>query len=116
MIAERTGTERVNSKTIARWSAYLEELHARIAPRFLRPEVRTRAYRYLTGLLADVRRKNSWQMAEAIGEARPRGVQHLLNDAHWDADEVRDDLRDYVVEHFGDERSGVLIVDESKAF
>jgi SRSO17 transposase len=52
-------------------------------------------------------------MAEAIGEARPRGVQHLLNDAHWDADEVRDDLRDYVVEHFGDERSGVLIVDET---
>jgi SRSO17 transposase len=116
MIAERTGTERVNSKPIERWSAYLEELHARIAPRFLRPEVRARAYRYLTGLLADVRPKNAWQMAEAIGEARPRGVQHLLGDARWDADEVRDDLRDYVVEHFGDERSGVLIVDESKAF
>jgi SRSO17 transposase len=113
MIAERTGTERVNSKTIERWSAYLQELHTRIAPRFLRPEVRARAYRYLSGLLADVRRKNSWQMAEAIGEVRPRGVQHLLNDARWDADEVRDDLRDYVVEHFGDERSGVLIVDET---
>src|SRR5918994_2255831 len=52
-------------------------------------------------------------MAEAIGEARPRGVQHLLNDAHWDADGVRDDLREYVVEHFGDEESGVLIVDET---
>ncbi len=103
MIAKRTGTERVNSKTIERWSAYLEELHARIAPRFLRPEVRARAYRYLTGLLADVGRKNSWQMAEAIGEVRPRGVQHLLNDACWDADKVREDLRDYVVEHFGGE-------------
>ncbi len=113
MFSERTGTERVNSKTIERWSAYLEELHARIAPHFLRPEVRQRAYRYLTGLLADIRRKNSWQMAEAIGEARPRGVQHLLNDARWDADEVRDDLRGYVVEHLGDERSGVLIVDET---
>src|SRR5215204_4772407 len=52
-------------------------------------------------------------MAEAIGEARPRGVQHLLNDAHWDADAVRDDLREYVVEHLGDEISGVLIVDET---
>ena len=52
-------------------------------------------------------------MAEAIGEAKPRGVQHLLGDARWVADEVRDDLRDYVVEHFGDERSGVLIVDET---
>ena len=89
---------------------YLEDLHARIAPRFLRPEVSQRAYRYLSGLLADVRRKNSWQMAEAIGEARPRGVQHLLNDARWDADLVRDDLREYVVEHLGDEASGVLIV------
>jgi SRSO17 transposase len=91
----------------------LEELHARIAHHFLRPEVRQRAYRYLTGLLADVRRKNSWQMAEAIGETRPRGVQHFLNDARWDPDAVRDDLREYVVEHLADERSGVLIVDET---
>jgi hypothetical protein len=81
MIAEQMGTQRANSKTIERWSAYLEELHARIAHRFVRPEVRQRACRYLAGLLGEVRRKNSWQMAEAIGEARPRGVQHLLNDA-----------------------------------
>ena len=107
------GNERANSKTIEQWSAYLEKLHSRIANRFLRAEVRERAYRYLTGLLADVRRKNSWQMAEAIGEARPRGVQHLLNDACWDPDAVRDDLREYVVEHLADERSGVLIVDET---
>jgi SRSO17 transposase len=113
MIAQQMGTESVNSKTIERWSAYLEELHARIAHNFLRAEVRERAYRYLSGLLADVRRKNSWQMAEAIGEARPRGVQHLLNDARWDPDAVRDDLREYVVEHLGDEHSGVLIVDET---
>ncbi len=86
---------------------------ARIAHRFLRPEVRQRAYRYLSGLLGEVRRKNGWQMAEAIGEARPRGVQHFLNDARWDADTVRDDLREYVVEHLPDERSGVLIVDET---
>ena len=113
MIAEQMGTQRASSKTIVRWSAYLEELHARIAHRFVRPEVRQRAYRYLAGLLGEVRRKNSWQMAEAIGEARPRGVQHLLNDAHWDADAVRIDLREYVVEHLGDEDSGVLIVDET---
>jgi SRSO17 transposase len=113
MSAEQTGTGRASSKTIARWSAYLEELHARIAHRFLRPEVRQRAYRYLTGLLGDVRRKNGWQMAEAIGEARPRGVQHFLNDARWNPDIVRDDLREYVVERLGDERSGVLIVDET---
>ena len=113
MSAEHTGTRRAGSKAIERWSTHLEELHARIAHRFLRPEVNQRAYRYLTGLLADVRRKNGWQMAEAIGEARPRGVQHFLNDARWDPDAVRDDLREYVVEHLRDERSGVLIVDET---
>jgi len=113
MIAQQMGTESANSNTIERWSAYLKELHSRIAKRFLRPEVRERAYRYLSGLLADVERKNSWQMAEAIGEVTPRGVQHLLNDAHWDPDAVRDDLHEYVVEHLGDEHSGVLIVDET---
>jgi SRSO17 transposase len=111
--AEQTETAQASSKTITQWSTYLEDLHARIAPRFLRPEVSQRAYRYLSGLLADVRRKNSWQMAEQIGEARPRGVQHLLNDARWNAELVREDLRGYVVEHFGDEASGVLIVDET---
>ena len=94
MIAEDTGNKREIPTSLKQWSTYLDELHARIAHRFLRPEVRDRARRYLSGLLGDVRRKNSWQMAEAIGEARPRGVQHLLNDAHWDADAVRDDLRE----------------------
>ena len=98
MIAEQSGNERANSKTIERWSAYLEEVHSRVARHFLRSEVRERAYRYLGGLLEDVGRKNSWQMAEAIGEGRPRGVQHLLGDARWDPDAVRDDLREYVAE------------------
>jgi hypothetical protein len=39
-------------------------------------------------------------------------MQRLLNDAVWDADKVRDDLRGYVVEHLGDP-GGVLIVDET---
>jgi SRSO17 transposase len=102
MIAHQMSTESANSKAIERWSAYLEELHSRIAHRFLRPEVRERAYRYLSGLLDDVGRKNSWQMAETIGERRPRGVQHLLNDARWDPHAVRDDLLEYVVEHLGE--------------
>ena len=58
-------------------------------------------------------RKNSWQMAEVIGEGDPQGVQRLLNAAKWDADLVRDDLGEYVVEHLGDEESGVLIVDDT---
>jgi SRSO17 transposase len=101
------------NSTIERCTACLEDLYTRIAQRFVRPEVRDRANRYLAGLLGEVRRKNGWQMAEGMGEDRPRGVQHLLNDACWDADAVRDDLREYVIEHLGDRDSGVLIVDET---
>ena len=52
-------------------------------------------------------------MAEQMGEMGPQGAQRLLNAARWDADAVRDDVREYVIEHLGDEQSGVLIVDES---
>jgi SRSO17 transposase len=89
------------------------ELHARIGRRFARAEARERAGRYLAGLLERVERKNGWQLAEAIGEPGPRGVQRLLSAATWDTDGVRDDLRDYVVDHLGDEATGILIVDET---
>jgi SRSO17 transposase len=98
---------------IGRWSEALDDLHGRIAHRFARSEARERACRYLLGLLGRVERKNGWQLAEVIGEDDPLGVQRLLNSAKWDADAVRDDLHEYVVEHLGDEQSGVLIVDET---
>ena len=99
-------------RQIGCWAAGLDALHARIAPRFRRPEVRGRAQRYLAGLLGSVERKNGWQLAEEAGERHPRGVQRLLDAARWDADAVRDDLRAYVVEHLGDPRA-VLVVDET---
>src|SRR5215210_4842172 len=94
------------------WRAGLAVLHARIAGRFRRSEVRERARRYLAGLLERVERKNGWQLAEHLSEAGPQGVQRLLNAARWDADAVRDDLRAYVIEQLGDP-DGVLIVDET---
>ncbi len=79
MIAEQSLTDE-------RCTAYSQDLHERIAYRFARSEARDRAKRYLSGLLDEVRRKNGWQMAEQMGENRPRGVKHLLGDACWDAD------------------------------
>lgn len=99
--------------TVAGWTEALGELHERVGHRFARSEARERVKRYVLGLLGRVERKNGWQMAEAIGERDPQGVQRLLNSAKWDADEVRDDLRSYVVEHLGDEETGILIVDET---
>jgi SRSO17 transposase len=99
--------------TVERWPNAFDELYTRVARRFLRPEVRERVRRYLSGLLGRLERKNGWQMAEQMGEVGPQGAQRLLNAARWDADAVRDDLREYVVEHLGEEQSGVLIVDET---
>jgi SRSO17 transposase len=99
--------------SFAQWSAVFTDLYERIAHRFARPEVRERLQRYLSGLLDRVERKNGWQLAEAIGETDPQGVQRLLRVARWDTDGVRDALRNYVFAHLGDDTSGVLIVDET---
>ncbi len=98
---------------VEQWSTVFTDLSERIACRFARAEVRDRLRRYLFGLLGKVERKNGWQLAEAIGDADPQGVQRLLRTTRWDADGVRDDLRGYVLTHLGDEASGILIVDET---
>ncbi|WP_326757092.1 IS701 family transposase [Streptomyces hirsutus] len=84
----------------------------RIADRFARVEPRRRAGRLVLGLLSDLPRKNCWSIAEWAGEATPHGMQHLLCRASWDADAVRDDVRDYVVEQLHDDQA-VLVVDET---
>src|SRR6266567_4502272 len=83
---------------VARWAQALARLHARIAPRFARPEPRRRALAYLQGLLSSIERKNGWQ--------------RLLSQAVWDADLVRDDLRHYVSEQLG-EKDAILVLDET---
>ena len=94
------------------WADGLGELHERIRPRFGRIEPRRRALGYLQGLLGVLERKNSWCLAEQAGELTPDGMQRLLNGAGWDADGVRDDLREYVVEHLGNP-AAVLVLDET---
>lgn len=98
---------------VLQWAAEeLAQVQARIGPRFRRAEARSRAGRFVQGLLAPVERKNGWQMAEELGEAGPRGVQRLFGEADWDEEAVRDDLREYVVEHLAEEHA-VLVVDET---
>jgi SRSO17 transposase len=92
--------------------AELDRVHARVVGRFARSEPRVRAREYVSGLVAGLERKNGWTLAEQAGEVSPDGMQRLLRWADWDVDGVRDDLRDYVVEHLGD-RGGVLIVDDT---
>jgi hypothetical protein len=67
---------------------------------------------FVLGLLADLPRKNCWTIAEHAGQATPDGMQHLLAGAVWDEHAVRDDVRDYLVEHLADPEA-VLVVDET---
>lgn len=84
----------------------------RIGGRFGRVEPRRRARSFLLGLLAGLPRVNCWTIAEHAGEGTPDGMQHLLARAVWDADAVRDDLRDYVVDQLADP-DAVLVIDET---
>jgi SRSO17 transposase len=97
---------------VCRWAQELFQLHARLAPRFARPEPRRRALLYLQGILSETARKNGWQLAEHAREGSPDGMQRLLSDAVWDTDGVRDDLRAYALEHLGQE-SAILVIDET---
>src|SRR5437899_8250335 len=80
------------------WDQAFAAFHARFAPFFYRREVRERSALYLRGLLGPVERKNGWQLAEAVGDCDPQGMQRLLYAARWDADTIRDELIHFVAE------------------
>jgi SRSO17 transposase len=94
-----------------RWAGELEEIGELITKRFARAEPRRRALTYVQGLLSAVERKNGWQLAEEAGDNTPYAMQHLLERAVWSAEEVRDDLRKYVVKYLGDSEG--VVIDET---
>jgi SRSO17 transposase len=111
-MARTTTPTAVRPDDVRAWGRELDQVVDRIAGRFARSEARRRVRAYLVGLLSPVQRKNSWQLAEQLGDTSPCGVQHLLGRADWDPDAVRDDLRAYVTESLHDPQA-VLIVDET---
>ncbi len=111
-VEQASSQEEGELSIISQSAQALAELVGRIGSHFRRAEVRKRVGRYLQGLLASVERKNGWQMAEELGEANAHGVQRLLEEADWDEEAVRDELRTYVIEQLG-EPAGILVVDET---
>src|SRR5215211_3936963 len=63
-------------------------------------------------LLGPERRKTGWMRAEAAGDPGPWRQQALLGRAQWDADALRDVVRDYVLETLA-APDAVLVVDET---
>lgn len=95
-----------------RWAAWFGDFFAALASLFGRAEPRLTARAYLKALLGTVERKNSWQIAAYIGHVAPDRVKNLLRRAVWSANELRDRVRAFVVEHLGDP-DAVLVLDET---
>lgn len=94
------------------WGVDFLQFCARFADVFGRKEPRVQASKYLRGLLSSVPRKNSWQVAEVVGDRIPDATQRLLYRSKWSADAARDRLQQFVVEVFGGE-DAIGVVDES---
>ena len=99
-------------ETLALWAASLREIKKRIRPLFRQERVATNAGLFLEGLLGDEQRKTGWMRAEAAGDPGPWRQQAILGRRDWDADALRDIVRDYVIEHLADD-DAVLVIDET---
>src|SRR4051794_5296571 len=100
------------SLEVGGWRAELDGLLARFGRLFVRAEPRGQAGRYLEGLLGPVERKNGWQLAEAIGDARPWRTRRVLGHVLWDEGAARDLCREHAVARLG-AGDAVLVVDET---
>src|ERR671917_1609090 len=94
------------------WASSLRDVKGRIRPLFRQARMAHSAARFLDALLGPERRKTGWMRAEAAGDPGPWRQQALLGRAHWDADALRDVVRDYVIETLA-EPNAVLVVDET---
>src|ERR1700709_755542 len=102
------------SGSLAAWEADLDGLKRRTGPVFGgrgRRGTRETAGGFLGGLLSGVERKTGWLLAEQAGLAHPARMQALLGRSRWRADDLRDQVRAYVLEALGDP-DGVLVVGE----
>jgi len=100
----------VTREDLAVWDQEFRDVCARLDGLFYRTDSRAHARHYVRGLIAPLERKNGWTIAEYSGSPEPKALQRLLNLSPWDADEARDLVRAYAMEHFADPR-GVLIAD-----
>ena len=98
--------------TLELWASSLRDVKARLRPLFTQGRVADSACAFLDGLLGDERRKTGWMRAEAAGDAGPWRQQAILGRGQWDADALRDIVRDYVVETLAD-TAAVLVIDET---
>jgi SRSO17 transposase len=98
--------------TLELWASSLRDVKGRIRPLFSQDRVAGSAGQFLDGLLGNEPRKTGWMRAEAAGDPGPWRQQAILGRGHWDADGLRDIVRDYALETLAD-RDAVLVIDET---
>jgi len=98
--------------TLELWASSLRGVKTRIRPLFGQERVAASAGQFLDGLLGNEPRKTGWMRAEAAGDRGPWRQQALLGRGRWDADALRDIVRDYALETLADD-DAVLVIDET---
>jgi SRSO17 transposase len=98
--------------TLELWAFSLRDVKGRIKPLFQQERMAASAGLFLDALLGPERRKTGWMRAEAAGDPGPWRQQALLGRAQWEADALRDVVRDYVIDTLGDP-DAVLVIDET---
>src|SRR5215212_7884059 len=98
--------------TLELWASSLRTVKERIRPVFRQDRTAAAAGLFLDALLGPERRKTGWMRAEAAGDPGPWRQQALLDRSRWEADALRDLVRDDVVETLADP-DAVLVIDET---
>jgi SRSO17 transposase len=98
--------------TLELWALALRDVKARIRPLFTQERVASSASQFLDGLLGNEPRKTGWMRAEAASDPGPWRQQAILGRGRWDADDLRDIVRDYALETLADDEA-VLVIDET---
>ena len=98
--------------TLELWASSLRDVKRRMRPLFSQDRVAQSASMFLDGLLGEERRKTGWMRAEAAGDPGPWRQQAILGRGRWDADALRDIVRDYALETLAD-GDAVLVIDET---
>src|SRR6201994_5123953 len=98
--------------TLELWASSLRNVKVRMRPLFTQERVAASAGSFLDGLLGAEPRKSGWMRAEAAGDRGPWRQQAILGRGRWDADALRDIVRDYALETLAD-ADAVLVLDET---
>jgi SRSO17 transposase len=98
--------------TLELWVSSLRDVKRRMRSLFAQGRTAASAGLFIDGLLGEERRKTGWMRAEAAGDPGPWRQQELLGRDRWDADALRDLVRDYVIEQLAHD-DAVLVIDET---